>query len=161
MYFITTKDSETGKKFQVIKQKLSESHDAQIAISDKYGFTEWRMCAPSTQGTICSCKGFANIPDPKVWKKSNYASDEYFPSKQTKAGMEILKDFETIPKVSSDDINQCIGFNEAPFKTIGFDMSNENYFCFSVKEEWNVKIPADCEEITTTKYRNMFKNEEQ
>lgn len=42
MYFITPKNSETGKKFQKIANKLDVCFENQKALAEKYGFTSWR-----------------------------------------------------------------------------------------------------------------------
>ena len=42
MYFITKKESETGKKFQKIKDKFKVCLEDQEALAEKYGFTSFR-----------------------------------------------------------------------------------------------------------------------
>jgi hypothetical protein len=158
MKFITKKDSETGKKFQVIADKLKEARNAQKQLVEELGFKAWRagywlvrsgfsaLCSPITK------------PDPTIWKNVNGSKNEFMPRANRKAGKEIIKKFDAMPVVSSDDLNQCIGFNGAPFSTIGFAFKkNGEYFGFSVKEDWNVQIPEDCLEVTVSHYNDLFK----
>ena len=156
MYFITKRDSETGKKFQVIEKIQDESWKAQVAMSEKYGYEQWRFAPPAFMGTITSCAGFKEGPNPKVWRKTHYGKNEYYPSRASKAGLEIIKEFNAIPKASANDINMCIGFNEAPQKTIGVSFNNHEYFAFSADEDWNIILPDDCKEITTKEFKEMF-----
>lgn len=155
MHFITKKTSETGKKFQVISDKTNVIHKADKAIADEIGFEQWRGGFWLVYGGFSSII-FNEKPDEKIWKKVN--GNEWMPRKSTKAGRLIHYKLSSTPRVTIDELNQCIGFNGAPFKTIGFAQNNKEYFGFIVKEEWNVKIPKDCEEVTTSKYNELFKS---
>lgn len=155
MHFITKKTSETGKKFQKIAEKASEVTKANRAVAKEIGFDEWR------RGYWLVFGGFSSIifkdkPDEKVWKKNN--GNEWLPRMNTKAGKEIQAKLDATPKVSIDELNQCIGFDGAPFKTIGYAQNNKDYFGFIVDEKWKVKIPKDCKEVTVSNYNELFKS---
>ena len=78
MYFITKKDSETGKKFQKIAEKLEVCFENQKALAEKYGFTSWRGEYWVAAGGISSVifpKG--TTVDTKVWKEVR--NGEYMP----------------------------------------------------------------------------------
>ncbi len=79
------------------------------------------------------------------------------PKLNSKVGKEIKKRFKEMPVISIDELNQCIGFNGAPFKTIGFAQKNKEYFGFIIDKDWKIKVPKDCEEVTETKYNSLFK----
>ena len=98
---------------------------------------------------------FKNEPDTKIWKK-NGGKGEYMPKRNTKVGKAISKELNELTAVSIKDLNMCIDFDGAPFKTIGFACNNDKYFGFVVDEEWNVKIPEDCVEVLTSRYRKLF-----
>ncbi len=155
MYFITPKKSKTGQKFQKIYDKRDICFDAQEAFSNKYKFKTWRHAYNVAFGGMCSCADFEETPNPKIWGKGA-VDGEYFPKKNSNEGKAILNEIRDLPTVSQDELNMCIGFDGAPFKTIGFCWFSDEYFGFSVGEKWHVKIPDDCEEVTTTKYRETF-----
>ena len=155
MYFITKKTSVTGKKFQIIADKMNVVQDAQKALAKEMGFKAWR------KGYWCFCGGFSSIifekaPDEKLWKKVN--GNEWMPRLNSKAGKELEAKLDACPKIKGNEINECIGFKDGfPFKTIGFAMRSKTHFGFVVGENWDVKIPKDCKEVTITKYNSIFK----
>jgi len=153
MYFITKKTSETGKKFQVISEKSDEVFKADKALAKEIGFHQWRPGYWLVYGGFSSLI-FKNTPDEKVFKKVN--GNEWMPKKNTKVGKEIQAKLDATPRVTIDELNQCIGFNGSPFKTIGFAQNNKEYFGFIISEKWDVKIPSDCEEVTCSIYRELF-----
>lgn len=155
MKFITKKNSETGKKFQKISEARKIAFNAQKAFAKKYGFKGFRPAYWVAFGGMSSCADFKENPNPFVWKR--FLSGEYYPKKSTKEGKSIWQEVQDLPRVEIHDLNMCIGFDGAPFKTIGFAENNEDYFGFIVNEGWKVKIPSDCEEVTTTKYKELFK----
>lgn len=156
MYFITKKDSETGKKFQQIANKMVVCYEYQKVLADKYGFTSWRGAYWVIAGGISSVIFPKDtIVDTKVWKKVKDRKNEYTPRLNTKQGKSVQADFEQAPTITKSELNACIDWDEA-FSNIGFDKGNDKYFGFCVGEDCNVVIPKDCEEITTTKYRELF-----
>lgn len=155
MKFITKKDSETGKKFQKISEARKIAFNAQKAFAKKHGFKGFRPAYWVAFGGMSSCADFKETPNSSIWKK--FLSGEYYPKKSTKEGKLIWQEIQDLPKVEIDDLNMCIGFNGAPFKTIGFAENNDEFFGFIVGEKWGAKIPSDCEEVTTTIFNNLFK----
>ena len=158
MYFITEKNSETGKKFQKIMDKLDVCRKDQKALADKYGFTSWRRAYWKAAGGISSVifpKG-ATI-DTKVWKQIK-GKDEYMPRLNIKQGKAIQADFDQAVTISKAELNACIGWKEGFSKHIGFCKTNNEYFGFTIEEDWtDIVIPSDCTEVTATKYREFFK----
>ena len=152
MYFITEKNSETGKKFQKIMDKLDVCRKDQKALADKYGFTSWRRAYWKAAGGISSVifpKG-ATI-DTKVWKQIK-GKDEYMPRLNIKQGKAIQADFDEAITVTKAELNACIGWDEGFSKSIGFDGDNDKYFGFTIDDDWtDIIIPNDCTEITATK----------
>lgn len=153
MYFITKKDSETGKKFQEIVQKANAIREEQIKLANEYGFHEW------SYGYGCAFGGFSSLvfekePDKTLYRKERYGG--WLPRGNTKAGKAINEKLDACPRITWYELNSCIGF-ESVFHCIGFAWNNKEYFGFSAKEDWGVKPPLDCEEVTTTKYNSLFK----
>ena len=156
MYFITKKDSETGRKFQKIVDKFDICFENQKALANKYGFTSWRGAYWVIDGGISSVIFPKDtIVDTKVWKKVKDKENEYTPRLNTKQGKAVQADFDQAPTISRSELNACVGWDEE-FSNIGFDKGNDKYFGFCVSEDCDVVIPKDCKEITTTTYRELF-----
>lgn len=157
MYFITKKDSETGKKFQKIVNKLDVCFENQKALADKYGFTSWRSAHWEAAGGIYTVKfPKGTTVDAKLWKQVK-GKDEYMPRMNTKQGKAVQADFDQATVITKAELNACIGWDESFLKCIGFDWNNDRFFCFKIDDAWtDVPIPADSEEITTTTYRELF-----
>lgn len=156
MFFITSKASKTGNKFSKISKLRKDCFEAQKVFSKKYGFGSWRQAMWSVFGGMSSCCDFKSKPDSRLWKVVE--GNEYFPKKNCKEAKVIYDEIKALPKVSINELNECIGFVDGfPFKTIGFAENNDEYFGFQVKSEWNVEIPEDCKEVTETEYNKLFK----
>ena len=157
MYFITEKNSETGKNFQKIADKLDVCFENQKALAEKYGFTSWRGAYWVVAGGISSVmfpKG--TTIDIKVWKEVK--KGEYMPRLNPKQGKAIQADLEQAITISKAELNACIGWDEGFSKHIGFCKANNEYFGFTIDDDWtDIIIPNDCTEITATKYRELFK----
>jgi hypothetical protein len=161
LYYITKKESETGKKFNDVFVKFVSIREAQLDLCEKYKFRKLREQSSLAFGGITSCGGFEKTPDSKIWKKlktANGTDDEYFPKKSSKEGKKILDEFKQISILPYSELNECIGFNDA-FGSIGF-YQNEEFFGFSLNEKWNFKVPDNCEEITTTRFNELFRTKE-
>ena len=157
MYFITKKDSETGKKFQKIIDKLDVCHKDQKALADKYGFTSWRRSYWEVAGGISSVTFHKSATiDPKLWKLVK-GKNEYSPRLNTKEGKALQAEFKQATVITKGELNACIGWGEDFIHSIGLDWNNDEYFCFYIEEDWtDVPIPADCKEITISKYKKLF-----
>jgi hypothetical protein len=155
MYFITLKSSQTGQKFQEILDKIAFAKKSQKAFCEKYKCLKLRPDRFAVFGGVSSCAEFMYTPDPKIWKKG-LGPNEFFPRASSKIGKEILQEINEMPKISRDELNSCIGYEADMIETIGFAFSDIEYFGFSVGEDWKVEIPSDCEEITTSKYKELF-----
>lgn len=157
LYYITKKTSATGCKFQAIFEKYDIAFSAQKALSKKYGFEEWRHAYWVIYGGISSVRKIKDL-DTKVWKKVTEVDNEsYSPKKSSKLGKIIHEDFKNLPVITIEELNNCIGFEEKMFKSIGVAFNNESYVGFITDEKWNITVPKDCEEVTLTKYNELFK----
>ena len=158
MFYITKKESETGKKFTELLKKKEIAIQAQKEVSEKYGFETYRGAYWQVWGGFSSCLDFKETPDKKLWGKGA-EKGEYFPKKNSKAGKAIWNEINDMPCVSRFDLNECVGFDSAPFKKIGFAFNNDTYYGFTDSKDWNLKVPKDCEEVTESKYDELFKDE--
>lgn len=157
MKFITKRDSETGKKFAEYEAKRQEAiKSTHNLVFTEIGATEYRSKSSHSTGGISSLIFDSNFIIPDYMKKVR--SGEFMPKASIKEGKELLEKIQALPTVSNIELNNCIGFDDF-FNTIGFDPRNEEYFIFTCKEEWEIQIPADCEEITTTRYKELVPND--
>lgn len=157
MFYITKKDSETGRKFTEVIISKDRAIKEQKAFAEKYGFRTFRAACWQAWGGISSCLDFKETPDKKIWGKG-LKKGEYYPRQNSKSGKDIYKEIENLHCVSIDVLNQCIGFDGAPFKQIGFASCNKQYFGFVVDKKWKIKVPKDCEEVLESKYDLLFQS---
>jgi hypothetical protein len=162
MKFITKRNSATGKKFLEIEERKLEALRAQKRMAKELGYEQWREAYWVAFGGVSSImfKDRHKV-DKKVWKNVNNCPDEWMPRLNTKEGKAIDDKLKTLPTISADDLNQCIGFDGAPFKSIGFTHNSDEYFGFEIVDGWKIKIPKDCKEVTTTKYNSIFGKEKE
>lgn len=154
MYFKTHRSTETGKKFQIVNDKMLQSLAESKKLCESIGFTAWR------RNSLTSMGGFSSLifegavqPDPKVFKVVN--GNEWMPKKNTKEGKKIQKQLDSVSVVTIDKLNDCVGLDGAPFRKIGFYNANEEYFIFSVSIDWEFTPPSDCIEITHAEYKQL------
>jgi hypothetical protein len=157
MYFITKKTSKTGLKFQEIEKKIAESKAAVKVILERFGVKKYASDRWAAAGGL-ECLFFENEPDLNLWKKEKKERGLYSPNGKTKQGKALAKEFADLPRVSRKELNECIGYKN-PWNVIGFTFGFDEYFGFSVGEDWGVKIPSDCKEVTTSKYKELFEKE--
>ena len=162
MKFKTKRTSETGKKFAIIEDRLQQSLKASQKLAKELGAKDFREAYWVAGGGISSLVFPHDFTPPPYYKKVNHSSElnEWMPKLNIKAGKEIMERINALPRVGIGELNKCIGFQEDMFKTIGFNMMNEEYFLFSAEEEWLDKLPADCEEITVGEYNALAENKE-
>ncbi len=157
--YITKKDSETGVKFQELEQKMNQVRIEQKKLSEEIGFSRWRDDPWTFTGGFSSLLFEDKAPDEKIYKRSNYRK-EFMPKRNNKEGKLIHEKLKACPKVEKGEANACVNFDGHPFKSIGFAFNHQEYFGFQVEDTWNFTPPSDCEEITPTKYNELFTNNE-
>jgi hypothetical protein len=153
--YITKKDSETGVKFQELEQKMNQVRKEQEKLSDELGFSKWRDDPWAFAGGFSSLL-FDKKPNDKLYRKKVIFPNEFVPRRNSKEGKLISEKLKACPKVEKGEANACVNFDGHPFKSIGFAFDHDEYFGFQVDSSWNFTPPADCEEITPTKYKELF-----
>lgn len=158
MYYITKKDSETGKKLQEVINKIKEANSAAKEAAKGLGANEeiirdgWFL-AGGIKGVVLP--NGTNNPALRLDTKS-INRDVYVPNLKRKEGKELKVRLSKLPVVDKSELNEVVGFDN-PFSNIGYNYGNDDYFAFSILEDWNINMPDDCEEITTNRYKEMFK----
>lgn len=155
MYFITDRNSETGKKFEVLAEKMENAKKLAWEFAEKYGFKALRMDRFSAVGGISSLADPETVPDPKIWKGGEVRG-EFMPRLTSKEGKLINKEIQELPTIGRTEPNECVGFDGSLFRGIGFQQTNEKYFGFSLSDDWVFTPPEDCEEVTITRYKELF-----
>lgn len=153
MNFKTKRTSKTGLKFSKIEKKIKICFEEEKKLLDEIGVKQYRKGYWTAFGGISSLVFDKDMKIPGYMKKIRH--EEYMPKKNIKEGIALDKKIKELPVVSKGELNACIGFKENMLKTIGFESSNPEYFLFSVNEDWGIKIPKDCKEITTTEYNKL------
>ena len=157
MYYITRKNSETGKKMQALLDKASAirkeisdylklvgANPNQWVSSDNYFFNT---------GVIAVI--FEKEPDLKIWKEFKKIPNSYQPRITTYEGKKIQEKLDSIEAIDRVDLNRIVGFGQV-FQHVGFDLGSKDYFCFMLREDWRHTMPEDCEEITYKRYLELF-----
>ena len=115
MYYITRKNSETGKKMQelldkasAIRKEISEylklvgANPNQWVSSDNYFFNT---------GVIAVF--FDKEPDLKIWREFKKIPNCYQPRMTSYEGKKIQSKFQSIGEIDRVDLNEVVGFNMA------------------------------------------------
>ena len=157
MYYITRKNSETGKKMQglldkasAIRKEISEYLELIGANPNKWGSSNRYILQTHFYSAL-----FDETPDMKIWKESKELPGTYQPRRMNYEGKKIALKFESIEPIERDAINEIIGYGQV-FRYAGYDINNPDYFCFKIEESWGHTMPEDCEEITYKRYLVLF-----
>ena len=157
MYYITRKNSETGKKMQelldkasAIRKEISEYLKLLGANPNQWGSSDRYMLQTHFYSAL-----FDETPDMKIWKECKELPGTYQPRRMNYEGKKIALKFESIEPIERDAINEIIGYGQV-FRYAGYNIHNPDYFCFKIEESWNHTMPEDCEEITYKRYLELF-----
>lgn len=154
MFFITKKDSDTGKKFTAYQEKAKECLAAVDELKKELGFSSYRGAYWSLAGGV-SAVCFKTFPDKKIWKNVNGVHNEWMPRLKSKEGKELQAKFDNLPRLQYEDLNACVGVDD-PISHLGFTL-NDEYFGIEISDSWYFfNKPEDCEEVTFTKYDELF-----
>lgn len=156
IYFKTTPDTETGKKFRELELESEKCFQARKKFLKKYGVKEFRPHSLHPFGGVSSCC-FDNEPNPSLWRRLYKGENEYLPNKKTKEGKAIFKELDELPTVTTYELNMCVGFDKMFFKRIGYSSIRGKLYGFSLNTDWGIKVSSDCTEITYTEYAKTFK----
>jgi hypothetical protein len=154
MFYITKRDSETGIKFQELDNKRIVMYSQMDELQKQVKADSYYTSSSHAFGAIVSFV-FEKEPDLKIWKYSKKDND-YTPRASSKEGKSIKEKMKLIEFISKKELNSCLTDKLLFAKTVGFNWSNADYFGISIREDWCIEMPNDCEEVTTTKYNEMF-----
>lgn len=152
MYYKISKESETGQKLTAVLEKMKEAHYAIVELSEKMGFNKWRSPESTVKGGI-DVVYFPKNKRPKSIGWNHNEDGSSYPNRRYKAGKNIAKMFQNLPRVSRWELNQAVGLDSA-FNQIGFHPINDLYVV-NIDEKWNHTMPEDCIEITVTEFKSL------
>lgn len=157
MFYITTTDSETGKKLNAALKKCKEAIEKARETAAFWGTQEYLVDRWVAAGGIEALNIIPELHNSKNWRESKEVKGYFLPDQRTKEGKRIQKLFNELPRISRREINLCIGWDER-WKLIGVNQTSE-YIGFTTNQSWKIKIPKDCKEITSIEYGNIFNKE--
>jgi hypothetical protein len=154
MYYITKRDSETSKKLAAVIDQMEAANTASADLCKDLGGESGRIGYWCVAGGI-SCILFKNPPPKELWKR---VEDGWMPKGNVKEGKKLFARIKELPKVFYQDLNDVLGHKE-PFGHFGYNPLNEEYLGIKISEKWDITMPADCEEVTKTRYQEIFSHE--
>ena len=157
MYYITRKNSETGKKMQELLDKASAIRKEISEYLKLLGANpnQWVSSHNYFFNTIVRAVLFESEPDMNIWKVFKNFPNSYQPRITTYEGKKIQAKLDSIEAIDRVDLNRIVGFGQV-FQHVGFDLGSKDYFCFMLREDWQHTMPEDCEEITYKRYLELF-----
>lgn len=160
MYYITKKDSDTGKKFAEVYAKIEKASDETRALAKELGAKKFCTARWEVSGGLEAVILPSGTDNKALRLNKKFGFDNaYVPNLKTKEGRELKEKIANLFTVSKNELNDVVGYDDGYFSNIGYNIKNPDYYAFMIKEEWKLKMPSDCEEITTTKFNEMFKTE--
>ncbi len=153
-YYITPEDSETWKRFEELEKRHKESYAIITAFAIKVGgysaFVDLMFSGKTTSIAFKEDKK----PDPQLWRK--IAEEGYVPKKTSEAGKQLLKEMNALPcMVTNDERNACVGYKADLNECIGV-AKTDGHIGFMTCDGWEFTPPQDCEEVTKTRYDELF-----
>lgn len=151
-YFKVPKDSETGRKFQALRENREAALNAWETMGKKYGFQEVIEPLFGYGGFACGCV-FYEEPDLKIWEKMHKDNREkrYTPRLSHPKGRAIQKEFDSMPIEESCAADKLVGCEKGDLVSQTLK-SRGDYFLFRVESYLEFEDPDDCIEIPETEY---------
>lgn len=159
MFFITKKDSETGKKMAELVERIKRIRLIQKEKQLKYGFKEFTDDYEGIGRIGWVRFNELEIPNKKLWKIIAPKHRGYGPRTNTREGEELRLEIAQMPFISNSEINEITNPTLPPWNRIGFTQNNGIFGFKTFDSEFsdpNWKYPADCEEVTETRYWQLF-----
>lgn len=177
MFYITEKDSTTGKKFSEYLQKKESAIKSAEQLSRDFGAEDYATYAPHTKnfgggGIYCVFFPEGTKVDKKVWKEDKTYKFQrspthkqwdtnWTPKETSLKGKEIKEKINALPMITERDLNACVGWNESVNHV---DLSiSENHYGISVSQIFIERksnplvMPEDCKEVTYSEFKDVFK----
>ena len=156
MYYITDKHSLTGKKIQAIENEVKKCNQKSADLAKELGADQWRPMPFPVAGGISAL--VLENPDMKIWKKVKDTPNMYTPRANTKEGKKIQLQMKELPTVSREQLNQVVGWDEG-WSVIGVNFNTEGRkYGIDILEKWEIKMPDDCIEVTSSEYKKHIIN---
>ena len=119
MYYITRKNSETGKKMQELLDKASAIRKEISEYLELIGAKskQWVSSNNYLFNTGVMAVFFDKEPDLKIWKEFKKIPNSYQPRMTSYEGKRIQAKFDSIEAIDRVDLNRIVGFGRV-FSTL-------------------------------------------
>lgn len=154
-YYKIAKDSETGKKFAELVQRVFDFKNARNEFFLKYGIKKYRLY----DMYLVSVDAVFFIDESSI-DRANWKSrgdKTYIPKKNPK-DKQLKKDWENLQskKILRSEVDKIVGCKD-PFHHCGFDYSVEDYFFIFTDKPEAFDFPSDVKEISNLEYLELTK----
>lgn len=154
-YYKIAKDSETGKKFAELVQRVFDFKNARNEFFVKYGIKKYRLY----DMYLVSVDAVFFIDESSI-DRANWESigdKTYIPKKNPK-DKQLKKDWENLQskKILCSEVDKIVGCKD-PFHHCGFDYSVEDYFFIFTDKPEIFDFPSDVIEISNLEYLELTK----
>lgn len=159
MYYKIDRNSATGLKLKELCEKGRVCHNASLDFATKYGFKKWRPKGLTVWGSVAECADFEGSVS-NIWRL-NSEKDAYVPNAKSKEGKELKKEMALLPSVDWFAFNDAIGLyaddGGLMIAMCAFFSKNPSFYGLKTGDDWEYVISADCEEITSKEFNELFK----
>ena len=157
IYYKISKESELGLKIKNLITTGQQSAKEIEAYVQELGATNYLVNDRYLLNTGISAVEFVDEPDMKIWKKFDTRKfpDYYAPRLGSKKGKEIQTKFDLFKKVKREEIDLLIG-NVSFCRSCGIALGGTDFYGIVIEDDWELKMPSDCIEVTFTEYKKLF-----
>ncbi|MBD2700108.1 hypothetical protein IC229_05645 [Spirosoma sp. BT702] len=158
MKYIVLKGSETFEKLLAIRKRIDQSDAIARELVAEFGATEY--LGGGSDYVAGNLQGLRLQQKPEGWKQvyANRHHNCFFP-KSNKQNKPLLDRIAAIPKVSTSELNNCVGFKR---QWVGLTRLNrigakwgDDFILVEISEEATYQPLADMEELTITEFKRL------
>lgn len=147
MFYYTQKDSESGKRIEVLYKKKIKGLEVGLEFYNQHGFFIW--IDPNNRLIACFHPTALGQERFKNWRN---ISNAYLPDNRTKEGKRMSQQLANIPQYTPEEISEC-GIKKGNLLELDFNEEN-NLFGIMLNEEQ--PIPQDCTRIFKEQFESLF-----
>jgi hypothetical protein len=151
-------ETELFQKLQEFFKLKYEAEDAACKLTEELGAKEFRPSPGGFGGISSIC--FENNPDPKSWKNSGIARNEFMPKCSSKSGKEIDEKISKLPRLTYRRLTDLISDEKSPFWCPSV-IKTESCFLIHVPDNHNSRLNSnDLIEILDSEYFRLKEEHE-
>lgn len=114
MHYKVLKGTDLFKKLNDLKNKMQDCKDKASDFAEKLGFDSYYKKSFVLAGSFYGLVPRDGKTKPKgyAWAFSDRTGNAVMPAKNTKEGIELLKQIDDLPTVGYDELNKLVGYKE-------------------------------------------------